>query len=138
MYKIFSATALELVNNLIKAYEVSIRELDWMSEATKLEALEAENHRHTHRELSWHSDGDSMWVLKGKFTAEQGALIEKALEGAMNEMFEEQRNEPADVSAETSNQSDSQIKEMAWRSRPQPCHRCGEVSGWTRTWHNWR
>ena len=31
---------LELVNNLIKAYEVSIRELDWMSEATKLEALD--------------------------------------------------------------------------------------------------
>jgi hypothetical protein len=68
----------------------------------RLEALEAENHRHAHRELSWHSDGDGMWVLKGKFTAEQGALIEKALEGAMNEMFEEQRNEPADASAETS------------------------------------
>jgi putative endopeptidase len=31
---------LELVNNLIKAYEVSIRELDWMSEETKLQALD--------------------------------------------------------------------------------------------------
>jgi putative endopeptidase len=31
---------LELVNNLIKAYEVSIRELDWMSDATKVEALD--------------------------------------------------------------------------------------------------
>jgi len=31
---------LELVNNLIKAYEVSIRNLDWMSEETKLEALD--------------------------------------------------------------------------------------------------
>ena len=35
-------------------------------------------------------------------TAEQGALIKKALEGAMNELFEEQNNEPSDVSAETS------------------------------------
>ncbi len=31
---------LELVNNLIKAYEISITELDWMSDATKAEALD--------------------------------------------------------------------------------------------------
>ena len=31
---------LELVGNLIKAYEVSIRELDWMGEETKAEALD--------------------------------------------------------------------------------------------------
>ena len=31
---------LELVGNLIKAYEVSIRDLDWMSEDTKAEALD--------------------------------------------------------------------------------------------------
>ncbi|MFC1719833.1 M13 family metallopeptidase [Pseudomonadota bacterium] len=31
---------LKLVNNLIKAYEVSIRNLDWMSEETKTEALD--------------------------------------------------------------------------------------------------
>ncbi|SFF23996.1 putative endopeptidase [Fontimonas thermophila] len=30
----------ELVRNLVKAYEVSIRELDWMSDATKQKALE--------------------------------------------------------------------------------------------------
>jgi hypothetical protein len=67
----------------------------------RLEILFEENNRHAHRELSWYMDGDGMWVFKGKFTAEQGALIEKALEGAMNELFEEQRNEPSDVSAET-------------------------------------
>ncbi len=67
----------------------------------RLEVLEEENSRHAHRELSWHIDGDGMWILKGRFTAEQGALIEKALEAAMNEMFEEQRDEPEDVSAET-------------------------------------
>ena len=31
---------LELVNNLIKAYEISIKELDWMGEETKAEALD--------------------------------------------------------------------------------------------------
>jgi hypothetical protein len=67
----------------------------------RLEILFEENNRHAHRELSWYMDGDGMWVFKGKFTAEQGALISKALEGAMNELFEEQRNEPSDVSAET-------------------------------------
>jgi hypothetical protein len=64
------------------------------------EALEQENLRHAQRELSWIMDGDGMWLLRGKFTAEQGALIKKALEGAMNEMFHELENEPADVSAE--------------------------------------
>jgi len=31
---------LELVNNLIKAYEVSIKDLDWMTDETKLQALD--------------------------------------------------------------------------------------------------
>ena len=34
------AGMLELVNNLIKAYEISIKELDWMGEETKGEALD--------------------------------------------------------------------------------------------------
>jgi hypothetical protein len=71
------------------------------SRGKRLEILFAENNRHAHRELSWYMDGDCMWVFKGKFTAEQGALIKKALEGAMNELFEEQRNEPSDISADT-------------------------------------
>ncbi len=66
----------------------------------RLEALEEENNRHSHRELSWHVDGDGMWVFKGKFTAEQGALIAKALEGAMDELYAEQGDEPSEVSAE--------------------------------------
>ena len=66
----------------------------------RLEALQEENQRHAHRELSWYVDHDGMWVLNGKFTVEQGALIAKALEGAMEALFEEQRDEPADVSAE--------------------------------------
>jgi hypothetical protein len=65
------------------------------------EALKQENVRHAQRELSWLMDGDGMWLFKGKFTAEQGALISRALEAAMDEMFHESENEPDDVSAET-------------------------------------
>ena len=91
----------------------------------RLEILFEENNRHTHRELSWYMDGDGMWVFKGKFTAEQGALIAKALEGAMNDLFEEQGNEPSDVSAETQTRSGSTNATMDWASPPKPFHRCG-------------
>jgi hypothetical protein len=76
--------------------------------------LKEENQRHAQRELSWHTDSDGMWVLKGRFTAEQGALIGKALENAMNEMFEEQRNEPVDVSAETSRRMACDASVVHW------------------------
>jgi hypothetical protein len=66
-----------------------------------------------------------MWVFKGKFSAEQGALIANALEGAMDELFEEQRNEPSDVSAETPNRSESTITKMGSTSQPKPFHPCG-------------
>jgi len=52
-------------------------------------------------ELSWYTDEDGMWVIKGRLSAEQGVLIGKVLEGVMEELDEEQKNEPADVSAET-------------------------------------
>jgi hypothetical protein len=67
----------------------------------RLEALEDENIRHAQRELSWTMDSEGMWLFRGKFTAEQGALISKALEGAMDAMFHESEDEPEDVSAET-------------------------------------
>jgi hypothetical protein len=67
----------------------------------RLETLKLENQRHAQRELRWYLDGDGMWVFKGKFTAEQGALIKSALESAMDSLFEEQQHEPEDVSVET-------------------------------------
>jgi hypothetical protein len=80
----------------------------------RLEILYEENNRHAHRELSWYMDGDGMWVFKGKFTAEQGALIATALEGAMDELFEEQRNEPSDVFAETSRRMACDASVVHW------------------------
>jgi hypothetical protein len=95
------------------------------SRGKRLEMLFAENNRHAHRELSWYMDGDGMWVFKGKFTAEQGALIKKALEGAMSELFEEQRNEPADISAETRTRSGPTITTTGSTSPQIPFRRCG-------------
>jgi len=69
----------------------------------RIEALQEENLRHAHRALSWYVDEDGSWIFKGRFTAEQGALLSKALEAASEELLEEQQDVPEEVSAETSN-----------------------------------
>ncbi len=63
----------------------------------RIEALERDNERHALRELDWYFDDDGSFVMKGRFTPEQGMLIKKTLESIMEEDFEEQKN----VSAET-------------------------------------
>jgi hypothetical protein len=66
----------------------------------RIEALEDENLRHGHRELSWYIDDDGYWVFKGRFTPEQGAMLQKALEAAGDQLFEEQQHVPEDVHEE--------------------------------------
>jgi len=68
----------------------------------RIEALEEENLRHGHRELSWYIDDNDYWVFKGRFTPEQGALLQKALEAAGEQLFDEQQHVPQDVSEEVS------------------------------------
>jgi hypothetical protein len=63
--------------------------------------LQQERRNHALRELSWYFDEDGCWVLKGRFTPEQGALIQKAVEEAMDEQFEERADEHPDVAAAT-------------------------------------
>jgi len=66
----------------------------------RIEALEEENLRHGHRELVWQIDDEGYWLLRGRFTAEQGAVLQKALEAAGDELFEEQKTVPDAVGAE--------------------------------------
>jgi len=66
----------------------------------RIEALEEENLRHGHRELTWYVDDDGYWVFKGRFTPEQGALLQKALEAAGDQLFDEQQHVPEDVDEE--------------------------------------
>lgn len=68
----------------------------------RIEALQQENLNHAHRELSWYEDDDGSWIFKGRFTAEQGVLLKKALEAASDQLFEEQQYVPDNVSAEIS------------------------------------
>jgi hypothetical protein len=65
----------------------------------RIEALERENARHAQRELHWYVDDDGYWVIRGRLTSEQGALVQKVLEQAMEEDFREQRGVAAGISA---------------------------------------
>lgn len=64
-------------------------------------ALELEQHRHFRRTFRCWQDDDDSWVIKARLTPEQGALLERALDLADQQLFAERRNEPAEVSAET-------------------------------------
>jgi hypothetical protein len=50
------------------------------------------------RELTLYEDDDGSFVVHGRLTPEQGALVKKALEAGMNEDFKEQKNVPAGTS----------------------------------------
>jgi len=64
----------------------------------RTEALAQENSRHAQRELHWYIDDEGYWVIQGRLPAEQGALLQKALERVMDEQFHEQQDVPARTS----------------------------------------
>ena len=61
----------------------------------RIEALQHENERHAARELYWYTDDDGCLVFKGRFSPDQGMAIIKALESAMDDMYEETKDVPA-------------------------------------------
>ena len=65
----------------------------------RIEALDSENTRHAQRELHWYVDDEGYWVLRGRLTAEQGALVQTVLEQVMEEDFREQQGVPAGISS---------------------------------------
>ncbi len=67
------------------------------------EALALENRRHELRELSLYQVDNDCFVIRGRLTPEQGALVKKALKAAMDEDFNEQKNAPAGTPAEERN-----------------------------------
>ena len=92
----------------------------------RFEALEKENDRHKQRELNWYQDDDGSWVFKGRLTPEQGALISKALEAAMDQLFEEQKKVPKDVSAETQIKPDQAMSDPVAARRADALERVAE------------
>ena len=78
------------------------RQVSLYRKVKRLDALDDENLRYSARELNWYTDGDGSLVMNGRFTPEAGEVIKKALEAAMQDLFEEHKQVPEDVSAETS------------------------------------
>jgi hypothetical protein len=68
----------------------------------RIEALEKENTRHAQRELHWYVDDEGYWVIRGRLTAEQGALIQNVLQQVMEEDLREQQGVPAGISSVSS------------------------------------
>lgn len=63
--------------------------------------------RHQARELTWYFDEDGMLVLRSRFAPEEGAVLVKALEAALDILAAESTQERvADISAETSLQTE--------------------------------
>jgi hypothetical protein len=85
----------------------------------KLEALAEENLCHSQRELSWYQDSDGSWVFKGRLSREQGALMAKTMEAAMDQLFEESRHVDEDVSAETSRRMACDCSIVHWHEDKQ-------------------
>ena len=100
----------------------------------RLEVLQQENVRHAQRELSWFTDDDGSLVLNGRFTPEQGALIANALDAAMDQLFQEQKQVPDDVPAGTSWPSKPPTGKMAWISRQEPPSRPEVENKWIIPW----
>jgi hypothetical protein len=67
----------------------------------RIEALEAENHRHDFRELSYYQDDDGCWMLRGRLPPEQGARVIAALHAAQEQEFRERRDAAADTAEGT-------------------------------------
>jgi hypothetical protein len=80
----------------------------------RCEALAQENDHHDHRELHWHTDDEGYWVIRGRLTAEQGALVQSVLEQALDERFREERDVPAGISTVASD-DDYQLQPIAIR-----------------------
>ena len=74
--------------------------------AVRLNDADVAKAQHDNRKLDYYYDSDGCLVIKGRFPAEQGALIVKALEMAMEKQFGAATTAANDVSAETSGDSE--------------------------------
>ena len=84
----------------------------------RTEALKQENVHHAKRRLTLYQDNDGFWIMRGRFTPEQGALISKALDAAEEQLFTEQKQVPDEVAAEIEqNLPQDQVVPLSFMSR---------------------
>jgi hypothetical protein len=79
----------------------------------RFEKLAQDNVRFAQRKLNIIQDYDDTWVIRGRLTAEQGALLKKALDLGVEQLFREQKDVPGEVEAqeETSHPIDKPFSE---------------------------
>lgn len=63
----------------------------------RFEKLDKDNIRFAQRKLNIYQDDDDTWVIRGRLTAEQGALLRKALDLGVEQLFQEQENVSEEV-----------------------------------------
>jgi hypothetical protein len=66
----------------------------------RIEAFEQGELQHARRKLCLYQDNDGSWVIHGRLSAEQGALLSKALDAAKEQLFEEDKQVADEVPAE--------------------------------------
>ncbi len=88
--------------------------------AERLQDTEAAKERHDNRQMSYHYDHDGCLVIKGRFPAEQGELIVKALEMAMEKQYSE--NAESDVDSMPTRRADAlvEVAESYMNAEPVP------------------
>jgi len=59
--------------------------------------LAEDNMRFAQRKLNLYEDDDDTWVIRGRLTPEQGALLKKALDLGVEQLFQEQQDVPEEV-----------------------------------------
>jgi hypothetical protein len=63
----------------------------------RIEKLKDDNKRFAQRRVNLIQDDDDTWVIRGRLTTEQGALLKKALDLGTEQMFQEQKDVPQEV-----------------------------------------
>lgn len=85
----------------------------------RLRDVEAANTAHDNRQLHCHYDSEGCLVIKGRFPAEQGALVIKALEMAAEKRFADEENEPEPIAARRADAL-AEVAEIYMNSEPVP------------------
>ena len=95
----------------------------------RIEKLEQDNIRFAQRKVNLFQDDDDSWVIRGRLTAEQGALLQKALELGAEQLFQEQLDVPEEVEAqaEESQPLDQPTSETAEARRADALTRMAEA-----------
>ena len=82
------------------------------------EAFEQGNLSHARRRLTLYPDDDGSWVIHGRLSPEQGALLSKALDAAKEQLFEEHKEEAEEVAREIEkNLPNDKVLPYAFKSR---------------------